>query len=32
MPEIYKLLIFILCVILQLHKHKILIVYPPIVY
>ncbi|EAQ1141606.1 metal/formaldehyde-sensitive transcriptional repressor, partial [Salmonella enterica] len=26
MPEIYKLLIFILCVILQLHKHKILIV------
>ncbi|EAP7859190.1 metal/formaldehyde-sensitive transcriptional repressor, partial [Salmonella enterica] len=24
MPEIYKLLIFILCVILQLHKHKIL--------
>ncbi|EAM3991127.1 metal/formaldehyde-sensitive transcriptional repressor, partial [Salmonella enterica] len=21
MPEIYKLLIFILCVILQLHKH-----------
>ncbi|EAB4150937.1 metal/formaldehyde-sensitive transcriptional repressor, partial [Salmonella enterica] len=22
MPEIYKLLIFILCVILQLHKHK----------
>ncbi|ECS2118749.1 metal/formaldehyde-sensitive transcriptional repressor, partial [Salmonella enterica subsp. enterica serovar 4,[5],12:i:-] len=25
MPEIYKLLIFILCVILQLHKHKILI-------
>ncbi|EAP3490705.1 metal/formaldehyde-sensitive transcriptional repressor, partial [Salmonella enterica] len=23
MPEIYKLLIFILCVILQLHKHKI---------
>ncbi|EAS1795641.1 metal/formaldehyde-sensitive transcriptional repressor, partial [Salmonella enterica] len=25
MPEIYKLLVFILCVILQLHKHKILI-------
>ncbi|EAQ8118464.1 metal/formaldehyde-sensitive transcriptional repressor, partial [Salmonella enterica] len=22
MPEIYKLLIFILCVILQLHKYK----------
>ncbi|EAP9258354.1 metal/formaldehyde-sensitive transcriptional repressor, partial [Salmonella enterica] len=28
MPESYKLLIFILCVILQLHKYKILIVYP----